>query len=322
MIKIRILLWGILAFLSLASAAWADPPPGSGRRLDRYSDTFEEPGWNYNDNNPKLHNQYHDPGSGWTNAIPDRNAPLGVSVNGKWQEGTVRGHPDIVERTNTPRRGPSGSRYALRLRTRNSGTPGLTEGTVQQDDLLLSSATDNLLSNLPLGNGLSVVTRIYLPKLKKWEKRQGYHMGFRVSVSGHKAGATPGSQNYWPGIWFWLKQDEDGNNEHFRLVLRANNEGQDVMATEKKYTRTGWWTIGMTFNRDGSMSYYASPGVDDLTDDDLLVFRQGSQSRVATYTPYNIMFDDLDFLFFSMANIDGQWSTEFIIDDISVYAVE
>ncbi len=313
-------LWTILVLLSLAPAAWADPPPGSGRLLTEYGDTFEEPDWIYNYNNPKLHNQFHDPGSGWVNVIPARNQPLGGSANGRWQEGTVRGHPDIVEQVRTPRRGLRGSRHALRLQTRNSGTPGRTEGTVQQDDLI--QRLNGQQYNLPLGKGLSVVTRIYLPKLKHWEKRQGYHIGFRVGVSGHKAGAKPGSEDYWPGIWFWLQQNGNGKNDHFRLVLRSNNEGQDVMATEKKYTRTGWWTIGMTFNTDGSISYYASPGVDDLTDDDLLIFREGSQSRVATYTPYNIIFDDLDYLFFSLANIDGEWSTEFIVDDVSVYAVE
>jgi hypothetical protein len=316
--KIRIF-WIIFTLVSLALPAWADPPPGEGRRLTEYGDTFEEPNWTYNDNNPKLYNQYHDPGSGWTNVIHNRHNPLGASANGRWQEGTVRGHPDIVEPVRTPRRGLRGSRYSLRLQTRNSGTPGRTEGTVQQDDLLQRL---NGRSNLPLGNGLSVVTRIYLPKLKDWEKRQGYHIGFRVGASGHRTGGKAGSVDYWPGIWFWLQQDEDGDNDHFRLVLRSNNEGKDVMATEKKYTRTGWWTIGMTFNRDGSISYYASPGVDDLTEDDLLIFRQGSQSGVATYTPYNIMFDDLDYLFFSLANIDGEWSTEFIVDDVSVYAVE
>lgn len=319
LLKIRIL-WAILAVLSLTQAAWADPPPGSGRRIAEYGDTFEEPGWIYNDNNPKLHNQYHDPGSGWTNVIHDRNQPLGGSANRRWQEGTVRGHPDIIEQVNTPRRGLRGSRYSLRLQTRNSGTPGLTEGTVQQDDLIQN--LNGRRYNLPPGKGLSVVTRIYLPKIKDWERRQGTHIGFRVGASGHRPGAKPGSEDYWPGIWLWLQQDENGHNDCFRLVVRANESGKDVMATEKKYTRTGWWTIGMTFNPDGSIGYYASPGVDDLTENDLLVFREGSRSAAAIYKPYNIIFDDLDYLFFSMANTDGEWSTEFIVDDVAVYAVE
>lgn len=315
------ILWAIVAVLWFAQTAGAFPPPGSGRRLTEYGDNFEDPGWTYNYNHPKLHNQYYDPGSGWTNIIPASNPPLGVSANGRWQEGTVRGHPDIVERVNTPRGGVRGSNYALRLQTRNSGTPGRTEGTVQQDDLL-HFANGRLMNNTPLGKGLSVVTRIYLPPLKDWEKRQGYHIGFRVGASGHKPGEKPGSVDYWPGIWLWLQQDQNGNNNHFRIVVRSDNEGQDVMATETQYTRTGWWTLGMSFNADGSISYYARPGLGNLRSEDLLVFRQGSRSRAATYTPYNLLFNDLDYLFFSLANSDGQWSTEFIIDDIAVYAVE
>ncbi|NER39172.1 MAG: hypothetical protein F6J93_35340 [Oscillatoria sp. SIO1A7] len=306
-----------LAFITISAPAWADPPPGTGVRLDEYGDRFEQRRWRYNNNNPKLENQHSDSGSGLTNNIRNQNNPLGRSANGRWIEGTVRGQPDIVRRVRRPIGGLRRSRYALRLQTRNSGTPGVTEGTLQQDDLL-NQANGNLFANRPLGKGLSVTTRIYLPKLSKWEDRNGCHLGFRVSASGHKANGD--LLDYWPGIWICFNNGGEGK-DHFRFSVRANNEGNDVWATEKTYTRVGWWTLGMSFNADGSISYYASPGVDDLTAEDLLVFRTDSGSAPATYKPYGIEFDNLDFVFFSLANIDGQWSTEFVIDDLSVYEI-
>lgn len=314
----RLSLASFLAVLAISTPAWANFPPGTGVRLEEYGDTFEEPGWTYNYNNPKLQNQYHNPGSGWVNDIPNRNNPLGVSENGRWGEGTVRGHPDIVNQIRRPRNGLRNSRYALELQTRNSGAPGLTEGTLQQDDLI-NQAGGNLMRNKPLGKGLSVTTRIYLPKLREWEQREGPHIGFRVGATGRNDKGK--SVDYWPGIWIFFQKDSRGRSS-FRFSVRANNEGQDTWATEKTYTRTGWWTLGMSFNADGSISYYASPGVDDLTAADLLVFDTGSGSVPATYKPYGLTFIDLDYLFFSLANIDGQWSTKFIVDDVSLYEVQ
>lgn len=308
----------LLAVLAISAPAGANFSPGTGVRLDEYGDTFEEPDWTYNYNNPKLQNQYHNPGSGWVNNIPNRNNPLGVSANGRWREGTVRGQPDIIRQVRRPRNGLRNSRYSLQLRTRNSGAPGLTEETLQQDDLL-NYGTGTSSVNRPLGKGLSVTTRIYLPRLREWEQREGPHIGFRVGATGRNDKGQ--SVDYWPGIWIFFQKDSKGKPS-FRFSVRANNAGEDTWATEKTYTRVGWWTLGMSFNADGSISYYASPGVDDLTAADLLVFDTGSGTVPATYKPYGLNFIDLDYLFFSLANIDGQWSTEFIVDDVSLYAVQ
>lgn len=308
---------GILVAFTLSNSAEL-VPPGRGTRLPELGDTFEEVGWSYNFNNPKLYNQYHNPGSGWVEVIHAPNAPTSVSVNGRWIEGPTRGHPDIVEQVRTPPGGIPGSQYSLRLRTTNSGTPKITEGTVQQDDLL-NIIPGKTNADIPLGSGLNVVTRIYLPPLNEWHDMGGYHIGFRVGATGRKPDGT--LANYWPGIWIWMDKESSGRRS-FRWVVRANNEGVDVNASEQKFTNTGWWTLGMGFNLDGSISYYASPGVDDLTPRDLLTFRAGSQSAAATYTPYQFKFDNLDYLFFSTGNTDGQNSTEFIIDDVGVYRVE
>lgn len=307
----------LLALLAFSSNFRSYLPPGTGTRVAEFGDTFEEAGWTYNYNNPKLYNQYHNPGSGWVEKIHTSNTPTSVSANGRWIESPTRGHPDVVEQVRTPSGGLPGSQYALRIRTKDSGTPNLTQGTVQQDDLL-NIVPGKTSANLPLGQGLSVVTRIYLPPLSEWHDLKGFHIGFRVGASGKDKNGK--SQNYWPGIWIWMDKSDNGQR-HFRFTVRANNEGSDVMASEKKFTRTGWWTLGMSFNRDGSISYYASPGVDDLNVTDILTFTAGSQTAVATYKPYGYEFTDLDYLFFSTGNTDGQWSTEFIVDDVAVYSV-
>jgi hypothetical protein len=316
MITIRAIA-SVLALLAFSSNTSVNLPPGIGTRVAEFGDTFEEPGWEYNFNSPKLHNQFHNPGSGWVENIQAANNPRGSSANGRWQEGPTRGHPDVVEQVRTPSGGLPGSRYALRLQTKDSGTPNLTEGTLQQDDLL-NMVPGKRIRNLPLGEGMSVVTRIYVPPIAQWENREGYHIGFRVGATGRNTEGK--SINYWPGIWMVLEKDSNGNPQ-YRFAVRANNEGQDALATDKLYTRGGWWTLGMAFQRDGSIAYYASPGVDDLTPRDLLTYRAGSQSAAAIYKPYELEFQDLDYLFFSLGNTDGEWSTEFIVDDVAVYSV-
>ncbi len=307
---------GVLVSFTLSSSSGL-LPPGIGTRLPEFGDTFEEAGWSYNFNNPKLYNQYHNPGSGLVEVIPARNPPTGVSANGRWIEGPTRGHPDVVEQVRTPSGGVPGSLSSLRLQTTNSGTPNLTTGTIQQDDLL-NIIPGKTNGDIPLGSGLSVVTRIYLPPLDEWQDLDGYHIGFRVGATGRKPDGK--LENYWPGIWMWMGKETSGRR-YFRWVVRANNEGVDINASERKFTNTGWWTLGMAFNPDGSISYYASPDVDDLTPRDLLTFRAGSESVSATYTPYKFKFDNLDYLFFSLISTDGKLSTEFIVDDVGVYRV-
>jgi hypothetical protein len=303
-----------LALIAFVPASSVNLPPGTGTRVDSFSDNFEDRNWSYTYNAPKVYNRYHNPGSGWVNEIPAKNAPFGQSTNNKWHEGQVRGQPDIVEQVPTPSGGIPGSQYALRLATKDCGTPNVTRGTLQQDDLLLRPGNQSV--NLAKGKGVSVVTRIYVPPLSEWENRQGYHIGFRVGATGEKNGK---SENYWPGIWIWF--NNKAGEQSYQFVVRANEKGEDAFASDRRHTRGGWWTLGMAFNEDGSISYYASPGVDDLKASDILAYRAGSQSAVATYKAYGLEFQDLDYVFFSLGSNDGQWATEFIVDDVAVYRI-
>ena len=78
-------------------------------------------------------------------------------------------------------------------------------------------------------------------------------------------------------------------------------------------TELGWWTLGMSFSRDGKVHYFASQGVDDLT----------SQDHLTSQFPYSFRAERLNSFFFNSCNLnDGTtWSTPFVIDDPSVYVV-
>ena len=77
--------------------------------------------------------------------------------------------------------------------------------------------------------------------------------------------------------------------------------------------KTGWWTLGISFTADGRAHYYASPGVDDLTEKD----------HVASHYPQSVRVQYFNSVYFNVCNQDnGKWSTEWIVDDPSVYALK
>ena len=78
-----------------------------------------------------------------------------------------------------------------------------------------------------------------------------------------------------------------------------------------RITQTGWWTLGMSFTGDGMVHYFASPGVDALTERD----------HIATTRPYGIMSERLNTFFFNVVTQDDgrSWSTEWVVDDPMLY---
>ena len=54
------------------------------------------------------------------------------------------------------------------------------------------------------------------------------------------------------------------------FTVRAGSYGQDMRGP--KITETGWWTLGMSFTRDGRVHYFAHEGVEDvyLTSTDIM----------------------------------------------------
>ncbi len=83
----------------LASPLSAQLVPGTGTRLDRVGDDFEDPAWDYIFNLPKSSN----------NLDEQIRGPGGRSRNGRWEESGLRGQPDVIRRVSTPPDGLPGS---------------------------------------------------------------------------------------------------------------------------------------------------------------------------------------------------------------------
>jgi hypothetical protein len=113
-------------------------------------------------------------------------------------------------------------------------------------------------------------------------------------------------------IEFEAKEDNGLTYDTAYLRIRADNSGSDFKA--KDITITGWWTLGMSFTPDGAVHYYAKPGVENLTQKDYLT----------TQFPYGYRCERLRTFFFDVCNGDDgrTWSTEWIIDDSSLYYIK
>jgi hypothetical protein len=287
--------------------------PGRGQKVSEVGDDFEDPEWSYFDNGPKAS----------SNIDHQDRLPAGISKNQRVYESTYRGQPDIVKRVETPAGGLRGSKYALSMRSRQTGIPGMPSNKMQQDDLLVN-VTSLLGSPIPVSKSPSVVVRVFLPPFEQWEKRTGSTFGFRAELEGgsmqlaaHKGWFSRGSkmkrkqEAYWPGFFIQFNSKTDGQNKEDSalLLIRSGPQGEDIVGPTIK--ETGWWTFGMTFTPDGSTSFYASPGVDPLTERD----------HIATTKPYGHTAEKLNTFFFNIVNQDNgrTWSTEWIVDDPALY---
>ncbi len=273
--------------------------PGSGQKSDKVGDDFEDEKWSYNFNNPKSSHEQDE----------QIRYPAGGSTNGRWSESAKRGHPDVIQRVATPPDGLSGSTGALRLRTLQSGIPNNISGQNQQDDLIVN-VSGRLNGYLPASSSPSVVVRVYLPPFDQWEQRTGNSFGMRLSLDGYRAGDNK-QDTYWPGIFIHLycKADSRIKESYAQLLLRGGPRGHDFWGP--KITETGWWTLGMSVTPAGAVEYYAHAGVENLTEADF----------ISSQYPYGFQAQRLQTFFFDLVNRDDgrSWSTEWIIDDPSLY---
>ncbi|MGI9455151.1 MAG: hypothetical protein ACR2NU_01230 [Aeoliella sp.] len=272
--------------------------PGTGEQLVDCSDDFESEKWSYALRLPKSSHEQDN----------RQRSPGGISNNGLWHEGAKRGTPDIVKRIATPPGGIEGSTAALLFQTKNSGIPGRTTGEQMQDDLLLKFDR-KLGRSIPVDWQPSCTVRVYLPSFDQWENRTGASFGMR----GDCRGRTPKGQTdqYWPGMFLLFRSETSGNieSDFAQISIRSNSRGNDIRSLEIK--EPGWWTMGMSFTRDGQIHYYASPGVDDLTEEDYL----------ASNFPYSYRCQCMNNFFFNVANWDNgrTWSTPWVIDDPKMF---
>jgi hypothetical protein len=269
--------------------------PGTGIKIARVGDDFEDPTWEYYAHGYKSSQEMDQ----------EPRLPTGEAKNGRWYEGIKRGHPDVVRRVPTPPGGLKGSTGALLLQTQRTGIPGKVTNRMQQDDFV-ADVNYRLGGSIPAAQCPSVVVRVFLPPVDQWERRTGPHFAFRCAAETYKGDL----ETYWPGMFIVLDSlDGDGTLAHFRV--RADRHGQDYKS--QPILQTGWWTLGLSVSPDGQIHYYARPGVGDLTADDY----------IASEYPYGYRCQQFKTFFFNVCNIDDgkTWSTPWIIDDPSVYYV-
>jgi hypothetical protein len=291
----------VLLVLSQPRALAAAPfVPGTGEFLTNCCDDFEDAAWSYKYNLPKSSHEQDEKQRG----------PGGISSNGLWHEGGKRGTPDVVKRVATPAGGMEGSTAALLFATRNSGIPGRISNSQQQDDLLMM-VNRRLGRSIPISWQPSCTVRVYLPPFEEWENRTGATFGMRADCRGRKPDGA--SEEYWPGMFFLFRSETSRNieNDFAKLTIRAGRRGNDVRSLD--IMEPGWWTLGMSFTADGQVHYYASPGVDDLTEQDYLM----------SSFPYGMKCQIFNNFFFNVANWDNgrTWSTQWIIDDPKVFVI-
>ena len=124
-----ILLFVALALLPSRLAAQV-LVPGTGQKLTKVGDDFEDEAWEYIYNFPKSSHEQD-------NYV---RTPGGRSANGRWFESAKRGQPDIIRRVPTPPDGIPGSTGAMFMASRHTGIPGRPSRQMQQDDLIVSTS--------------------------------------------------------------------------------------------------------------------------------------------------------------------------------------
>ncbi|NOY41968.1 MAG: hypothetical protein GXP26_09040 [Planctomycetes bacterium] len=299
----RLCFWTIL-FSTAVSAphSFADEPfvPGTGVKVARVGDDFEDPDWGYIKNGKKASHEQDE----------NQRAPGGKSRNGRWYESALRGQPDVVKWVRTPPGGIEGSQGSMLMATRLSGIPGKISGKQMQDDLLMG-VSSRIGKSVPVSWQPSCTVRVYLPEFDRWENRTGASFGIRADVRGRDRDGSV--EPYWPGFFILFRSETSKKfDEDFaQISIRAKRNGRDLGGP--KIYEPGWWTFGMSFTPDGQVHFYASEGVDDLTEEDHLYssFPYGSKA---------MYFDNF---FFDVANWENgkNWSTPWVVDDVKFFVI-
>jgi hypothetical protein len=285
--------------------------PGTGTHLTQVGDDFEDESWSFIFNNPKSSEDIDN----------NQRQPLGQSVNKRWYEGAKRGHPDVVQRVPTPPGGLPGSEGALLLKSLYTGIPNRPSGKMHQDDFICN-VQYRMGGTVPVSQSPNMTTRVYLPPMEEWERRNGPHFAFRAAVettiidNNKKSLFSSGQKKneiYWPGLFIVRDtKKQDGRAVPYAYFrVRADRRGGDFEGPEIPVM--GWWTLGISFTPDGLVHYFARPGIEELTREDY----------IATAMPYGYKAERVRSFFYNVVNGDNgrDWSTDWIIDDPKFYVV-
>ena len=286
--------------------------PGTGSAVKGLGDDFEDTQWTWNYRHPKSSEEQDKRMRG----------PLGSSINKKWFEGPKRGTPDVVKRIELPMHGIEGSTHGMLIASMNTGIPGRSSYKMEQDDLIHDTRRVLGSGGIPVSDSPSIVTRVYLPPFEQWENRTGPSFGFRsgcfthATITGedHPNKGEWGLEEYWPGMFICFESSHDGKfkQDGAYLRIRGGRNGAEMMGP--RMDQGGWWTLGLSFSRDGMVHYFAKPGVEDLTMDD----------HLTSQFPYGYRTERLKTFFYNVCSRDDgkTWSTPWIVDDPKVYFVK
>jgi hypothetical protein len=311
----KLVILGIAATAANHADAQRPVVPGTGTELVGVADDFEDPNWGYIPRDPKSTEDIDE----------NQRGPMGRSTNGRWYEGIKRGHPDVVQRIATPAGGIPGSKGALLMRSMYTGLPNRPSYKMHQDDFV-ANVQYRLGRRLSVSEVPSVTTRVFLPPVAEWESRSGPHFGFRLALETtamtekevgrgifKRKKMEMGNEIYWPGLFieFENKDQTKKPDDYAYLRVRSNRRGGDFRGPQ--ITTTGWWTLGMSVTPDGMVHYYASPGVDDLTEADY----------ITSQFPYDYRCERFRTFFYNVCSADDgrRWSTSWVVDDPKVFAL-
>lgn len=291
----------LLASQAGAQSASSVPVPGTGLKIEKAGDNFEDPEWKWYAHAPKSSDEQD----------KKQRLPAGESKNNRWFEPIMRGQPDMVKRIKTPAGGVEGSEGALYLASIYPGIPGSPSGKVEQDDFC-ANVPEVMGGLTPISWQPNCMCRVYVPPVDKWENRVGASFGYRVGVRAtHNKKKTNDKEEYWPGMFFRMENKvvENQTKRVMRVQVRANEYGQDVPGPVIE--EPGWYTLGMTLTSNGAVHYFFRPGVEALT----------AENRIASHYPYGYRIAQFETFFFNTLCRDTgrTWSTPWVVDDAFLY---
>ncbi len=307
---------GLLATQASAQQAASIPVPGTGQKINKVGDDFEDAEWKYVYNGYKSSDEQD----------KQQRLPAGISKNNRWFEPVMRGQPDKVERIETPKGGIEGSTGALYLASIYPGIPGRPSGQVEQDDFC-ANCVGPMGGKIPISWQPNTVVRVFVPPVSQWENRVGASFGYRLGLrASHEKkderGRSKGYlEDYWPGMFFRMEQQtidtkatddkpaERKTQRYMRIAIRSDNRGRDLPGPN--ITESGWYTLGMTCTANGAVHYFFRPGVEDLRAED----------RIGSHFPYGFRASQFETFFFNVLSRDTgkTWSTPWVIDDAFLY---
>jgi hypothetical protein len=274
------------------------PIPGTGSKVAGLGDDFEDEKWAYNPAGDKSS----------FNIDKNQRLPGGISTNRLWAEAALRGQPDVVKRVATPPGGIEGSKGSMLLRSLWSGVPGRPSYQAQQDDFLHNTGVVIGGMQMPISWTPNVITRVYMPEFKFWERRAGNSFGFRAGMRATHKKEKDGVvdyEEYWPGFFVWFQPGNGQTKDSAHVIVRSDEYGRDMPGPAVK--EGTWYTFGMSFTPEGHVHYFLREGTDTIQRDDYLT----------SYRPYGYRPRVFETFFYNTVNMDDgrTWSTPWIIDD-------